>query len=76
MYDISSLFKRFATIVQEHEILVERIDTNTESALHDLEGAKKILRDVHEDVSSTRKLMMKIFFILILFSTFYILFVL
>lgn len=57
-------------------MLVERIDTNTESALHDLEGAKTVLRNVHEDVSSNRKLMMKIFFILLLFSTFYILFVL
>jgi hypothetical protein len=49
---------------------------NTETALADLEGAKRELREVHEDVSSTRKLMMKIFFILIVFCTFYILFVL
>lgn len=76
LYDISSMFKRFANIVQEHSILVERIDTNTENALYDLEGAKKELREVYEDTSNTRKLMMKIFFILILFCTFYILFVL
>ena len=57
-------------------MLVERIDTNTENALHDLEGAKKEIREIYEDTSSTRKLMMKIFFILILFATFYILFVL
>jgi t-SNARE complex subunit (syntaxin) len=56
--------------------LVERIDTNTESALHDLEGAKTELRDIYDDTKSTRKLILKVFFILMLFSTFYILFVL
>ena len=56
--------------------MVERIDTNTETALYDIEGAKKELREVYEDTTSTRKLMLKIFFILIIFATFYILFVL
>jgi t-SNARE complex subunit (syntaxin) len=76
LYDITTLFKRFATIVQEHQILVERIDANTENALHDLEGAKTELRDVYEDTKSTRKLIMKIFFILMIFCTLYIIFVL
>lgn len=76
LYDITTLFKRFASIVQEHQVLVERIDANTENALHDLEGAKNELRDVYEDTKSTRKLVMKIFFILMIFSTIYILFVL
>lgn len=57
-------------------MLVDRIDTNTETALYDLEGAKKELREVYDDAKSTRKLMLKIFFILIIFCTFYILFVL
>jgi hypothetical protein len=76
LYDITTLFKRFATIVQEQQILVERIDSNTENALHDLEGAKTELRDVYEDTKSTRKLILKIFFILMIFTTLYILFVL
>ncbi|CDW90906.1 qa-syp3 sed5p syntaxin 5-type [Stylonychia lemnae] len=76
LYDISTLFKRFANIVQEQQVLVDRIDQNTEQALYDLEGARKELRDVYEDTKSTRKLILKIFFILMLFSTFYILFVL
>lgn len=56
--------------------MVERIDQNTDQALYDIEGAKKELREVYEDQSNNRKLMLKIFFILLLFSTFYILFVL
>ena len=76
LFDITGLFKRFANIVQEHQVMVERIDTNTETALYDIEGAKKELREVYEDTTSTRKLMLKIFFILIIFATFYILFVL
>ena len=45
-------------------------------ALVDIEDAKKELTEVYVHVSSTRKLMMKIFFVLLLFSTLYILFVL
>lgn len=76
LYDITTLFKRFANIVQEHQVLVERIDANTENAMHDLEGANNELREVYENTKSSRKLMLKIFFILMLFATFYILFVL
>ena len=60
----------------QHETLVERIDQNAEQALYDLEGAKKELREVYEDASNNRKLIMKIFFILLVFCTFYILFIL
>ncbi len=76
MYDISGLFKRFGTIVTEHQTLVERIDKNTEQAHEDLEDAKNELIDHHNNVSDTRKLMLKIFFILIVFVTFWIIFVL
>ena len=71
-----NLFKRFGTIVQNHEALVQRIDQNAEEALYDVEAAKEQLREVYEDTSNNRKLMLKIFFILIIFVTFYILFIL
>jgi syntaxin 5 len=57
-------------------MLVERIDLNTADALNDITDAKKELTEVYENVSSNRKLMMKVFFILLVFATFYILFVL
>lgn len=76
LHDISWIFKKFGTIVAQHEVLVERIDRNAEDALYDIEGAKKELREVYENTSTNRKLMLKIFFILICFCTFYILFVL
>ena len=76
MYDISALFKRFGTIVSNHEALVVRIDSHAEEALYDIEGAKTELRELYEDTSSNRKLMLKIFFILMVFITFYILIVL
>ena len=71
-----NLFKRFGTIVQNHEALVQRIDQNAEEALYDVEAAKEQLREVYEDTSNNRKLMLKIFFILIIFVTFYILLIL
>lgn len=76
LYDISALFKRFSTIVQSHEELVVRIDSNAEEALYDIEGAKNELTQLYETTSSNRALMLKIFFILLVFITFYILFVL
>ena len=59
-----------------HEALVVRIDKNAEEALYDIEGAKKELRELYENTSSNRSLMLKIFFLLLVFVTFYILFVL
>ena len=76
LYDILGLFQRFGTIVSNHEALVERIDNNAEEALYDIEGAKNELQQVYEDTSNSRKLMLKIFFILVVFCTFYILFIL
>jgi hypothetical protein len=55
---------------------VERIDQNATEALTDIELAKKELTEVYENVSSTRRLMLKIFFVLLVFSALYILFIL
>lgn len=76
MHDISGLFKRFGTLVQQQQAMVEAIDHNAEQALYDMEGAREHLTEVYDNVSSNRKLMLKIFFILLVFCTFYILFVL
>jgi len=62
--------------VQNQEELVNRVDLNTEEALYDIEGAKTELRELYEDTSSNRSLMLKIFLILMIFITFYILFIL
>lgn len=71
--DISSLFKKFGTIVAQHQTLVERIDQTAEQSLYDIEGAKKELRTVQEDVNSNRAFILKFFFLLLLISTFYVL---
>ena len=55
---------------------MERIDANTENSLHDLEGAKGELREVYDHTKGNIKLVLKIFFILMVFSTLYIIFVL
>lgn len=62
--------------MQSHEALVVRIDSNAEEALYDIEGAKNELRELYENTSSNRPLMLKIFFVLMVFITFYILLVL
>ena len=70
------MFQKFGTIVAQHEKMVERIDENAEQALYDIEGAKKEIREIYENTSNNRTLILKIFFILLIFCTFYILFVL
>lgn len=74
--DLSSQFKNFAHIVMNHQKMAERLDTQTADTLLDLEGAQKELSETHERVSSTRGLMMKVFFVLLVFCTLYILLVL
>jgi hypothetical protein len=44
LHDISNLFKKFGTIVAQHELLVERIDEHAEQSLDDIEGAKKEIK--------------------------------
>lgn len=57
-------------------MLVQSIHQNTEDALADIEGANRELSETYDNVSSNRRLMMKVFFVLLVFCTFYILFIL
>lgn len=76
LQELSGMFKKFGKILIEQEVLVERIDKNTEQSLYDLERAKDELSAAYENVSGSRQIMLKIFFILLCFTTFYILFIL
>jgi len=76
LYNITGMFKQFGALVNEHQVMVDRIDKNTADALDDIEAAQDELRQTHENVADNRKLMLKIFFILMIFVTFYIVVVL
>ena len=72
--DIGQAFQRLGTIVKLHEVMRDRIDRNTEDSLINLEKGRKSLSEAYRSISSNRALIIKIFLILIVFATIYIIF--
>lgn len=73
--EINQMFTKFSEIVNAQQLMVERIDSDTEMALINAEKGKKELSEHYQNVSSYRNLIFKIFLILIVSATFYIIFV-
>lgn len=73
--DINQIFVKFSEIVNAQQLMVERIDADTEMALLNAERGKKELSEHYQNVSSYRNLIFKVFLILIVFATLYIIFV-
>lgn len=73
--DINKLFVKFGEIVATQQLMVERIDADTEMALLDVERGKGELSEHFENVSSYKSLMLKVLLIVIFFATVYIVFV-
>ena len=73
--DINQIFVKFSEIVNAQQLMVERIDSDTEMALLNVEKGRKELSEHYQNVSSYRNLLFKVFLILIVFATLYIIFV-
>ena len=73
--DINQIFVKFSEIVNAQQLMVERIDADTEMALLNVEKGRKELSEHYQNVSSYRNLLFKVFLILIIFATLYIIFV-
>ena len=71
---MSSIFTKMGTIVKMHEGMIERIDHNAEMSQLNVKKGKKEVKSIFEDVSNNRKLILKVFAIVILFALFYIVF--
>ncbi|KRX02082.1 t-SNARE [Pseudocohnilembus persalinus] len=74
--EIGGMFQTLASKVKLQDIIIERIDKDTESSLNNVQKSKKNLLDAKKKAESTRALMLKIFLILLVFATFYIVFLL
>ena len=74
--ELGQLFKRLATMIQEQQELVERIDDDIESARGNADAAHSLLMKTYESVSSNKGLYMKIMAIVGLFGVFFTLFLL
>ncbi|CAA2963576.1 syntaxin-32-like [Olea europaea subsp. europaea] len=73
--ELGNIFNQLATLVSQQGEIAIRIDENMDDTLSNVEGAQGALLKYLKSVSSNRWLMIKIFFVLILFLMFFMFFV-
>ncbi|GBG66325.1 hypothetical protein CBR_g58816 [Chara braunii] len=73
--ELSSIFQQLATMVAEQGEMAVRIDENLEDTLANVEGAQGALLKYLSRISSNRWLVIKIFFVLIIFLLIFVVFV-
>ncbi|KAG2468981.1 syntaxin-5a [Polypterus senegalus] len=72
--ELGSIFQQLAHMVKEQEETVQRIDANVEDAQLNVEAAHSEILKYFQSVTSNRWLMVKIFFILIIFFIVFVVF--
>ncbi|KDP32322.1 hypothetical protein JCGZ_13247 [Jatropha curcas] len=75
IHELGNIFTQLATMVSQQGELAIRIDENMEDALANVEGAQGQLVRYLNSISSNRWLMIKIFFVLIVFLMIFLFFV-
>jgi len=70
--EVAGIFQRISTLIQMQEVMIDRIDKHTEDTLVNVEKANKHLRNIYSDISSNRKMIFTVFFMLLIFSVMYI----
>ncbi|KAL8102384.1 syntaxin-32 [Apium graveolens] len=75
IHELSNIFTQLATMVSQQGELAIRIDENMEDTLANVEGAQGQLVRYLNSISSNRWLMIKIFFVLIVFLMIFLFFV-
>lgn len=75
IHELSNIFTQLATMVSQQGEIAIRIDENMEETLANVEGAQSQLVRYLNSISSNRWLMIKIFFVLIVFLMFFLFFV-
>lgn len=74
MSEISNMMNRLSQMTYEHSFLIDNISKNTDIALEHVEKGEKEVKQILENAKSNKWLFIKIFFILICISIFYIIF--
>uniref|UniRef100_A0A8C8RS47 Syntaxin-5 n=1 Tax=Pelusios castaneus TaxID=367368 RepID=A0A8C8RS47_9SAUR len=72
--ELGSIFQQLAHMVKEQEETIQRIDANVEDAQLNVEAAHSEILKYFQSVTSNRWLMVKIFFILIVFFIIFVVF--
>ena len=58
--DIGQLYEKLGSMIKEHELMIDRIDNNTEDALHNVTRARNQISDIYQNMSSNRELILKV----------------
>ncbi|KAK9103807.1 hypothetical protein Sjap_021061 [Stephania japonica] len=75
IHELSNIFQQLATMVSQQGEIAIRIDENMDDTLANVEGAQGQLLKYLNSISSNRWLMLKIFFVLIVFLMIFVFFV-
>ncbi|XP_026408431.1 syntaxin-32-like [Papaver somniferum] len=75
IHELGNIFQQLATMVSQQGELAIRIDENMDDTLANVEGAQGALLKYLNGISSNRWLMIKIFFVLIVFLMIFLFFV-
>jgi len=70
--EVAGIFQRISAMVHMQEVMVDRIDKDTEDTLVNVTKAKKHIFNIYTDVSSNRKMIFTVFFMMLIFSVMYI----
>lgn len=73
--ELGGIFQQLAHMVQEQGEMAVRIDENVEETLQNVDGAQAHLLKYLNTISSNRWLIMKIFFVLMIFMLFFTVFI-
>ena len=75
MAEISGMMNRLSQMTYEHSFLIDNISRNTDIALEHVEKGENEVKQILENAKSNIWLFIKIFFILLCISIFYIIFI-
>lgn len=74
MSTVSTMMKRIGEMVYGQGLMIESISRNTEIAYENVEKGSQEVKKILDNVKGNRKLLLKIFLIIIFASVIYILF--
>ena len=75
MAEISGMMNRISQMAYEHSFLIDNISRNTDIALEHVEKGENEVKQILENAKSNKWLFIKIFFIILCISIFYIIFI-
>ncbi|AFZ79191.1 syntaxin 5, putative [Theileria equi strain WA] len=72
--DLTQIFQRVTTYVVQQDEMIKRIDADTDISLDNIKTARNELVKYYNRISSNRTLVLKVFFLFVAFTIFYIMF--